>query len=131
MHGGSCACGAVVFEVAGVLPAASACHCSQCRKHNGHFEAGVDVSKSDVSIQGEEAITWYFSSEKVRRGFCRICGTPLFFDPPQADWIGINLGAFDKPTGTRLAQHIFVGDKGDYYDIADGLPQYNTVPGAE
>ena len=131
MHQGSCACGAVTFEVSGALPAASACHCSKCRKHTGHFEAGVDLSKSDVTIKGEDAITWYFSSEKVRRGFCKTCGTPLFFDPPQADWIGINLGAFDKPTGTKLALHIFVADKGDYYEIADGLPQYATVPNAE
>lgn len=131
MAGGSCACGAVTFKVNGPLPDASACHCSKCRKHTGHFEAGVDVTRSDVQITGEHAITWYFSSEKVRRGFCATCGTPLFFDPPAADWIGINLGAFDKPTGTRLTQHIFVADKGDYYDIADGLPQYQTVPGAE
>jgi hypothetical protein len=33
------------------------------------------------------------------------------------------MGAFDAPTGTRLAMHIFVAEKGDYYDIADGLPQ--------
>ncbi|WEK03329.1 MAG: GFA family protein [Candidatus Devosia phytovorans] len=131
MAGGSCACGAVTFTVNGPLPSASACHCSKCRKHTGHFEAGVDIAKADVEITGDAAITWYFSSENVRRGFCATCGTPLFFDPPAADWIGINLGAFDKPTGTRLAQHIFVADKGDYYDIADGLPQYDTVPGAK
>ncbi len=33
------------------------------------------------------------------------------------------MGAFEQPTGTRLGIHIFVADKGDYYDIADGLPQ--------
>jgi hypothetical protein len=33
------------------------------------------------------------------------------------------MGAFDAPTGTRLERHIFTADKGDYYDIADGLPQ--------
>jgi hypothetical protein len=33
------------------------------------------------------------------------------------------MGAFDGPTGTKLTKHIFVADKGDYYDIADGLPQ--------
>ena len=37
--------------------------------------------------------------------------------------MSVAMGAFDKPTGTRLAIHIFVADKGDYYDIADGLPQ--------
>ncbi len=33
------------------------------------------------------------------------------------------MGAIDTPTGVRLAKHIFVADKGDYYDIEDGLPQ--------
>jgi hypothetical protein len=34
------------------------------------------------------------------------------------------MGAFEGPTGTQLEKHIFVADKGDYYDIADGLPQH-------
>jgi hypothetical protein len=33
------------------------------------------------------------------------------------------MGAFEKPTDTKLHIHIFVADKGDYYDITDGLPQ--------
>lgn len=33
------------------------------------------------------------------------------------------MGAFDGPTETKMDLHIFVDDKGDYYDIADGLPQ--------
>jgi hypothetical protein len=32
------------------------------------------------------------------------------------------MGAFDEPTGLRLAGHIFTAEKGDYYGIADGLP---------
>jgi hypothetical protein len=32
-------------------------------------------------------------------------------------------GTIDGATGLRLQRHIFVADKGDYYDIADGLPQ--------
>ena len=46
MPKGSCLCKAVDFEVTGELPAASACHCTICRKHTGHFEAGVDVDSS-------------------------------------------------------------------------------------
>lgn len=34
------------------------------------------------------------------------------------------MGAFDNPTGTSVKMHIFVNDKGDYYEIADGLPQH-------
>ena len=69
---------------------------------------------------------WYESSEKVRRGFCGTCGASLFFDPldrKKHDWIGVSMGAFDTPTDTHLAIHIFVADKGDYYEIADGVPQ--------
>jgi hypothetical protein len=47
----------------------------------------------------------------------------LFWDPVEKDWLGVAMGAFDPPTGTRLAMHIFVAEKGDYYDIVDGLPQ--------
>jgi hypothetical protein len=129
MHKGSCLCGAITFEVAGELPAPSACHCSRCRKHTGHYEAGTDVLRTAVTIAGGDKVTWYQSSDKARRGFCSVCGSSLFFDPPaHIDWIGINMGAFDTPTNSRLALHIFVADKGDYYDIADGLPQYETVP---
>jgi|GEM_PF-5234743 len=70
MHKGSCLCKAVTFEVEGDLPAPSACHYTKCRKHTGHFEAGTDVPRSSVKINGSENITWYHSSEKVRRGFC-------------------------------------------------------------
>lgn len=128
MHRGSCLCGAVSFVVEGELPEASACHCTKCRKATGHYEAGVDVDRSAVSIIGRANVTWYFSSEKVRRGFCATCGSPLFFDPPEADWIGLHLGSFNGPTGTKIARHIFAGDKGDYYDICDASPQYRTVP---
>ncbi len=123
MHKGSCLCGAVTFEVAGELAPPTACHCTKCRKHTGHFEAGTDVPRSALTVMGEDKVGWYFSSEKVRRGFCTVCGSSLFFDPVQRDWIGIYMGAFDTPTHVKLAMHIFVADKGDYYEIADGLPQ--------
>ncbi len=45
-HKGSCLCQDVTFEVEGGLPAASACHCTKCRKHTGNFEAGADVPRS-------------------------------------------------------------------------------------
>jgi hypothetical protein len=123
MHKGSCLCGAVRFEVDGELPPPDACHCASCRKHSGHYFASTDVPRDRLRISGAEAIGWYQSSVKVRRGFCSVCGSSLFFDPPELDWIGVAMGAFDGPTETHLAVHIFVADKGDYYDIADGLPQ--------
>jgi hypothetical protein len=126
MMKGTCLCGAVSFEVEGELEhAPEACHCSQCRKQSGHVWAGVNVRRTALTLRGAEKVTWYQSSEKVKRGFCSVCGSSLFWRPTIEgyEWIGIAMGLFDSPTGTRLAKHTFVRDKGDYYDIDDGLPQ--------
>lgn len=123
MHKGSCLCRAVTFEVRGELKPPDACHCSICRKVSGHFWSSTDLPREAITIRGEDKIAWYRSSEKVRRGFCSVCGSALFFDPIKRSWMAIAMGAFDKPTGTHLEKHIFVADKGDYYEIADGLPQ--------
>ena len=126
MRRGSCLCGAVIYEVEGPLDRNDACHCTQCRKWSGHYFAGADVARSALKItHGEEKLSWYHT-KKTRRGFCSVCGSSLFFDPldkQKHDWIGITLGTIDAATDTKLRQHIFVANKGDYYDIADGLPQ--------
>jgi hypothetical protein len=45
--------------------------------------------------RGEPA--WFHSSDPVRRGFCRDCGTPLFFDTLESDGIAVTLGSLDDP----------------------------------
>jgi hypothetical protein len=124
MHQGSCLCGAVHFEINADLHAPDACHCLQCRKYSGHYWASTDVYRAMLSIYGEENITWYQSSEKVRRGFCSTCGSSLFWDPILKDKIAVAMGSLDGPTGTQLAMHIFTSEKGDYYRIADGITQH-------
>ncbi len=128
MHKGSCLCGAVRFDVEGDLPGPDACHCHMCRKHSGHVFASTDVPKASLRIRGEDKLTWFQSSEKARRGFCSVCGSSLFWDPLHRDWIGIAMGAFEAPTDTSLAMHIFTADKGDYYEISDGVPQFEAAP---
>lgn len=123
MHQGSCLCGAVRFDVTGALHPPVACHCSQCRKQSGHFWVSTEVPRAALTIHGADRLTWFRSSEKVQRGFCATCGSFLFWDPIGEDSIAVAMGAFDAPTDTRMARHIFVADKGDYYDIADELPQ--------
>lgn len=123
MHHASCLCGAVRIEVAGDLPHPSACHCGQCRKQSGHFWASVDLPRDKVTITGADAVTWFQSSAKARRGFCGTCGSFLFWDPLDGDMTAVAMGAFEAPTGTQLGMHIFTDDKGDYYEITDGLPQ--------
>lgn len=122
-HRGGCLCGAVSFTVAGPLGAPDACHCRECRRQSGHYWASTDVPRAAVTIEGEDTLRWYQSSERVRRGFCATCGAFLFWDVRGREKLAIAMGAFDTPTGTALSHHIFVAEKGDYYAIADGLPQ--------
>jgi hypothetical protein len=119
----SCLCGSVRFQVTEPLTEPTACHCSQCRRQSGHYFASANVAKSAIVFADEGALAWYPSSEKVRRGFCARCGSTLFWEPLHRDWTSVALGSVEGATGLRLARHIFVADKGDYYDIADGLPQ--------
>lgn len=122
-HRGSCLCGAVRLEIDGELHAPDACHCSQCRRMTGHYWASTDVPDAQLRISGAEHVRWYQSSAKVKRGFCANCGSVLFWKPLQRDTTAVSMGALETPTGTQLARHIFVADKGDYYRIDDGLPQ--------
>ncbi len=117
---GSCLCGAVNFTVDGPLRPVIACHCRQCRKTSGNFVAATSAPRDCVSIDGK--VAWYRSSESARRGFCGICGSPLFWDGPGVN-LSIFAGALDEASGTTLAGHIFCADKGDWYGISDGLPQ--------
>lgn len=123
LKSGSCLCGRVNFTVAAPLRAPDACHCVQCRKQSGHFFASTNVPRAALVVTGEENVSWYPSSTHVRRGFCSTCGSSLFWDPPERDWIAIAMGAFDTPTSTHLEKHIFVAEKGDYYEITDKLAQ--------
>ena len=118
---GSCLCGAVTFETKAEPQSLSVCHCSQCRKQSGHLWASAHVSDGDLAIKGD--VRWFQSSNDAKRGFCPTCGSFLFWKHAADDHTSFALGAIDGPTGLKLERHIFTVDKGDYYDITDGLPQ--------
>ncbi len=120
---GGCACGALRYRVTGALRPVVACHCSQCRKAFTNFGAFTAVDRAALDIGNPEEITWYASSPGVRRGFCRYCGSALFWDSAASDLISIAAGTLDQPSGLRQLRHIHVADKADFYEIGDGLEQ--------
>lgn len=117
-YNGSCLCGAITYRITGPLRPVIACHCRQCRKTSGHHVAATAAARGDITISG--TLTWFASSSTARRGFCTICGSNLFWDGPGSH-LSIFAGSLDGRTGLTLKGHIFCADKGDYYDIADGL----------
>ncbi|OAP42644.1 aldehyde-activating protein [Sinorhizobium glycinis] len=124
IHEGGCLCGAVRFKTRGELRELIFCHCSQCRKQTGLYYAATNVLDSHMDVEGVDEITWYRSSSAARRGFCRHCGSALFWKADDLDYTSILAGTFDGPTGLKPGYHIFCADKGDFYDIRDDLPRF-------
>ena len=124
LHTGGCLCGAVKYRVDGPMREVVFCHCGQCRRQTGLYYASTNAADADLTVQGGDDITWYASSDEGRRGFCRRCGSALFWKYQGSDHISIQAGTLDQPSRLTSGYHIFCADKGDFYEINDGLPQY-------
>lgn len=122
-HLGGCLCGGVRYRIRGPLRDAIACHCTQCRRTSGHHAAMTSAACGDLILVSSRTLEWYRSSAAAERGFCRVCGSNLFWKPEGEGRMAITAGSLDSPTGIKLKEHIFVGDKGDYYSIDDALPR--------
>ncbi|RED14129.1 GFA family protein [Pontivivens insulae] len=118
-HHGSCLCGAVKYQVNGSLRPVIACHCVQCRKTSGHYGAATSAARGDLRIAGD--VKWYASSDSAKRGFCPDCGSSMFWDGGGEN-VSIWAGTLEGQVDVRLAGHIFIADKGAYYEINDDLP---------
>ena len=120
---GGCLCGGVRYRVTGPLRPIIYCHCRQCRRTSGHFVAATAVAKDALHIEADESLEWFASSEFASRGFCSRCGSSLFWRPETRDYVCIMAGTLDESIGLRAVEHIYVRDKGDYYDLTDDLPK--------
>jgi hypothetical protein len=122
---GRCLCGAVQYQLRGPIREVVNCHCGQCLRSHGHFAAYTRLERADFVLTEDRGLKWYRSSDFARRGFCRDCGSSLFWEPSRSGEISVAAGTIDPPTGLKTIRHIFVADKGDYYEITDGL---ETLP---
>jgi hypothetical protein len=132
---GRCLCGAVTYEVRGPLRDILVCHCVECRRWSGYVGAFSATRDEHLVIGDTRALRWIQSPASdlhARRGFCAECGSSLFWDSPQRDRVSIAAGTLDRPTGLRIAGHIYTHQAGDYDAIAeDGLPRDREVGSSE
>jgi hypothetical protein len=122
-HSGRCQCGAVTYRVRGNMRDVIVCHCGQCQRNHGHAPGYSAARRSELTVEGEDDLAWFRSSEQARRGFCRKCGSSLFWASEGRDTVSITAGSLNPPTGLKTVLHIMTADKRDYYEIADGVPQ--------
>lgn len=127
---GRCLCGAVRIETRGPLRGVIFCHCGQCRRQTGLFYAATNVPDDQLEVAGGDNITWFAASDEAKRGFCRVCGSALFWKRDGSAKTSVLAGIFDQPSGLKGEAHIFVADKGDFYAMPeDGLPCFQGSDG--
>lgn len=83
---------------------------------------GVHVTADAISIQGEDNLTVFRSSDWAERGFCKTCGSSLFYRvTAPGDHHGdyhIGLGTMDDADGLKFSSELFIDQKPDSYAFA-------------
>jgi len=122
IHSGGCQCGAIRYRATGAVGNPHVCHCRMCQKASGNYFLPLGSIKRErfTLVRGEPQ--WFHSSDLVKRGFCAHCGTPLFFDVPEADFINITLGSLDDPTTVKPVEQANLDSKMPWFAELDRLP---------
>lgn len=90
----------------------------------GHFMAATAAKRPDFHLLTSTGLRWFSASSKAQRGFCVECGSTLFWDGVGNGYISIAAGTLDDATGLAIAGHIYISEKGAYYDIDGVAPQF-------
>lgn len=113
---GNCLCGAVTVQARGEGNM-GACHCGICRKWGGG--PFLCAEAKDVTWQGDAQIGVYASSDWAERGFCKHCGTHLFYRMKDSSFYAISAGVVD-PEGALVFDHqVFIDRKPGNYAFAN------------
>ena len=126
-HLASCLCGMVKIKSKLTEHNIHVCHCNMCRRWAGGPNFAVDCG-NDIQITGEENISIYNSSDWAERGFCKLCGSHLFYRLKGNNRYMLPAGLFEKLENMKLSHQFFIDEKPDYYTFADAS---TNLTGAE
>lgn len=118
---GRCLCGAVTFTARDVERGLHVCHCSMCRRWTGGPSFSTHVG--GVVFEGDEHIARFQSSDWAERGFCKRCGTSLFYRLVEPDQYILHMGSFDDPSFFSVESEIYVDGKPPGYEIGGEHPR--------
>ena len=99
---GSCACGAVAFEVTAPFQSAGYCHCKRCQRRSGALWSMNAIVGADgfAIVRGRENVhAWSPPDQGLPKAFCAECGGHLYSDG--GDFIVVRLGTVDGDPGIR------------------------------
>ncbi|MCA9653316.1 MAG: GFA family protein [Myxococcales bacterium] len=117
---GRCMCGAVRFTAVGMRTEITACHCDMCRRwSSGPFFA---VGCERLELEDEDALGVISSSSWAERGFCRSCGSSLFYRITAPGKLQgattVSLGTLDDQGGLTLVKEWFIDKRPEAYALA-------------
>lgn len=112
---GKCLCGAIEV-VADDHAQAHLCHCTTCRRWSGGPMFAVHVA-GPVTFNGQTPAT-YASSDWAARGFCRTCGTHLYYHLLPDDTYVLPIGLFQEQA-FDLSTELFIDEKPDFYALGN------------
>ncbi|NAW64630.1 GFA family protein [Photobacterium halotolerans] len=115
---GHCLCGKVGMTSNSGTLHAEACHCGMCRKWSGGPYLSV-AAGTEVSFTGEENISRFSSSEWGERGFCKHCGSHLFYFLKPTGQYMVAAGLLDQESQLEMDQQIFIDKKPAYYAFSN------------
>ncbi len=115
---GKCLCGAVTVEVKGAKPTFGACHCGMCRTWGGGPLLAVD-SIHEVKFTGQDSVGAFKSSDWAERGFCKKCGTHLFYKLTQAQKYILPLGLLADAARFEFDHQVFIDHKPANHDFSN------------
>lgn len=115
---GQCLCGAVAVDVELEKANVDACHCSMCRRWGGGPLLAVGA-QDGVRFDGEDSISVYSSSDWAERGFCKHCGTHLFYRLKGNQHYALPAGLIEGNLAWKMTEQIFIDEKPSWYDFAN------------
>lgn len=112
---GGCLCGKVRFTAENIDPKFHACHCGMCRRWTS--SPMFVVTAGSVTFGGDHRPAVYESSEWAERGFCKHCGSTLFYRLKSGEYF-MSVGAFDDASPFEMASEIYVDHHPGGYKFA-------------
>ena len=126
---GGCQCGAIRFRIDGPLGRPSICHCRMCQKATGGFFGPYVSAEVKHLTWTRGALKHFQSSNKVRRGFCEACGTPLTFEYND-EVTELAIGAFDDPEAAAPVIQMVRETRLSFIDRLADLPERSAKESA-
>ena len=115
---GRCLCGSIKVVANNRSHSVGACHCSMCSRWSGGPLMAMDCG-TDVTFDGEENISVFNSSDWAERGFCKQCGSHLFYRLKESQQYLMPPGLFDDNTDLNFDHQVFIDEKPDWYAFAN------------